>query len=807
MEFALSKENPWPVGSDVSVLDTSVLFILDANNSFEQDLLEQWLNANNQTGVDSRQINLHLNTDKGDIDSSALEALLSGSDWANDSTLVAPLRVAWLPNKGAAGDSIQLRQLVLGDPRRPRPSKGRRIIRDEPERVIFLAGEPGTVSTLRQRFSAQQNTESTSLPQEFAAFVARQAGLVLDLAERRLQGGRYKVPRYVAENLRANPDFKQSIQDLAQQQNKPIESLKEELNEYIKEMVSFPSSFYIDVNATFNKFVLGLGYESEIVYDKKDLAALRKIVREHPSMLLWTHKTYLDGMVIPKVLYDNDFPVPHFFGGANLSFFGLGFLLRRAGAIFIRRSFQDNPLYKLTLRHYIGYLMEKRFPMSWSFEGTRSRLGKLMPPRYGLLKYVLEACHTSKAENIYIVPISISYDLIRDVDEYATEQTGRAKSAESLKWLFSYISSLRKPMGRIYMNIGEPVILPAAPDPEDRLALAKIAFEVSVEANKVTPITLPSLVCMILLGNAPSALTAEEALLELRSLIAWTKARNITASSDFEPENLGHFSQLLDIMVSEGLLSRYDEGPEVVFGIAPDQHPRASYYRNSVIHFFVNKAIIELSLLAALSAQKGERLPVFWAEAERLRDLFKFEFFYAPSEEFKQELLDELNFSEADWQARLEKSNSSIITLLSDLQPLVAHATLLPFIEAYIVVADMLARLPAAESLEEKGTVDTALKYGRQAYLQRRISSEASIGKILFQNAYKQFSHQGLTQGLEDDLGEAAEQDLLVLKEKRKVAARGLHELRHRLDRIKVLAIAVRDGELATHKANMDSST
>ena len=96
--------------------------------------------------------------------------------------------------------------------------------------------------------------------------------------------------------------------------------------------------------------------------------------------------------------------MPHMFGGANMNFPGLGFLLHRAGAIFIKRSFQDNELYKTTLRHYIGYLMEKRFPMNWAFEGTRSRMGKLMPPRYGLLKYVLEACHAADARKIHIIP-------------------------------------------------------------------------------------------------------------------------------------------------------------------------------------------------------------------------------------------------------------------------------------------------------------------------------------------------------------------------------------------------------------------
>jgi hypothetical protein len=96
----------------------------------------------------------------------------------------------------------------------------------------------------------------------------------------------------------------------------------------------------------------------------------------------------------------------------------------------------------MMLRQYISYLMEKRFPLSWSFEGTRSRVGKLMPPRYGLLKYVMDSAHATGARNLHIIPISISYDMIGDVKDYAKEQSGGVKRPESLSWFVGY---LRRP--------------------------------------------------------------------------------------------------------------------------------------------------------------------------------------------------------------------------------------------------------------------------------------------------------------------------------------------------------------------------
>jgi glycerol-3-phosphate O-acyltransferase len=469
------------------------------------------------------------------------------------------------------------------------------------------------------------------------------------------------------------------------------------------------------------------------------------------------------------------------FGGANLNFPGLGFLLHRSGAIFIRRSFRDNELYKMTLRHYVGYLMGKRFPMNWAFEGTRSRLGKLMPPRYGLLKYVLEACDATDARDIHIIPISISYDLIRDVEEYATEQTSHSKGAESLRWLISYLRSLARPMGKVYVDIGNPVVLDRAPHPDDRLALSKIAFEVAVEANHVTAITFPSLATMSLLGAAPKALTEDEVVADLNALLRWAYARDIRVSKDFNLTFGDQIQSLLGIMLDEGIVTRYDEGPEVVYGIGLNQHAVASYYRNTVVHFFVNKAIIELALLTASENEGPDALNIFWAEVDQLRDLFKFEFFYAPTEVFHQQIRDELSRYDQDWQTLLSQGTFAFSQLLNRMTPLVSHVTLLIFTEAYSIVAALAARMAYSETLIEKACVTDALKLGRQAYLQRRINSEASIGKLLFNNGFKMLQSRGLT-----DAGEP------MLAERRLKQSHQLRDLLRRLDLIRAIGVARR---------------
>jgi len=755
-----------------------VIYLLDAANSIEETLLKEWLQRERSADESNAQpftVPI-LHSDNSDRLSHALSA--------PEDTLIAPLRVVW-QSPGTVKEAPRMRDLLLGDRRRPGKMRARRIHRLHPERVAYVVGQPATIKELRERHNETAADTEQEESGGFASFVERQASLVLDIAERSLQGSRYKVPRFVAENLQAGSKLNSAIDDLSDELGKPRDEIMREAQGYMREMIARPSTFWIDVMGVLNRFVCTQGYEADIVCDVKSIERVRQLVRENPSMILWTHKSHVDGFAMNTVCFENDFPAPHILGGVNMAFAGFGFLGRRSAAIFIRRSFQDNPLYKLVLRHYIGYLMEKRFPLSWAFEGTRSRVGKLMPPRYGLLKYALDAARETKARNVHILPVAISYDFITDVADHAAEQTGTKKTPESLRWFLGYLKRLRQPLGKVYLNFGEPVVLEKAPPEGDRMALSRIAFQVAVNANAATPITLPSLGCMILLGATPQALTSEELRVEVSALIEWANRRNIRLTSDFDLKNVNHLRAIVSIMIDSGLVTRYAEGPQSVYGIAPDQQLHASYYRNTVIHYFVNKAITELALAKASDAQDEAAADVFWGEAERVRDLFKFEFFYAPLLQFKEELEGELSEIQPQWESVLAEGDTAIGQMLAAMQPFVAHATLSHFVEAYSVVADLLADLPAAKALDEKDCVARASKYARQLHLQRRISSEASISELLFRNAYKLMENQGLIEAGDDSL--AVRRNSLALE---------LRDLLARLHRIGALAVTARGRKL-----------
>ena len=760
---------PWPRGEQ-----QDVLFIIDAAHRVEEELLRDWLEKEqSEAGFSGnvRHVVVPIARSPENIPSRALGQALN----LPSQTMIIPVRVAWLSSVDEKSVNPRLRDLLWGNPRKPGLSRAKRILKRHPGRAQCIAAEGASFEDLRQRYV--RNRGEAGSASQVADFVAGQAGLALDIAERRLRGSRYKVPRQVAKNLQASPRYKVGVQQISAELGKPVAELQRESGEIMKELVSMPRTFWLDVMGMLNRKIISLGYDAEVVIDQAGLERIRQFTREYPTALLWTHKTHVDGFAMHWTFFKNDFPAPHILGGVNMAFGGLGFLARRAGAIFIRRSFQDNPFYKFILRSYIGYLLEKRFPLTWAFEGTRSRVGKLMPPRYGLLKYVIEAAHAADADNLHIIPIAINYDLIGDVKDYAVEQAGATKQPESLRWFIGYLRGLRQPLGKIYMDFGEPVILEKAPAPDDTLALQKIAFQVGVEVNRVTPITLPSLATMILLGAAPRALTRDELLKEMESLTRWANERGIPMASDFDEENQQALNELAEIMVKNDLVTRYDGGPERVYAIRAEQHGVASYYRNTTIHHFVNKAIIELALMK-LAQFNASSLEGFWEEAERLRDLFKFEFFYTPTSEFRDDVRAELRRYDEDWETNLAGQSGYAQRLMGEFYPLVAHSTLLHFVEGYRVVADVLALQPDDASLEEKECVNQALAYGRQAYLQQRITSQAAIGKLLFQNAWKLFNNQNLTEGGESGLAE-----------RRREASQDFRELAHRIDIVRTIAL------------------
>ena len=209
----------------------------------------------------------------------------------------------------------------------------------------------------------------------------------------------------------------------------------------------------------------------------------------------------------------------------------------------------------------------------------------------------------------------------------------------------------------------------------------------------------------------------------------------------------------LDLLVDSEVLLRFEEGPEVIYSVAPDQHLAAAYYRNTVIHFLTAAAIAELALLRATEAAVGQGTAIFWEEALRLRDLLKFDFFFSDKDQFRREIRDELSIHARDWEARVSDPDEAR-ELLESIRPFHAHRTLRPFFEAYAIVADRLAVMDGSEVVEEADLVRDCLVWGKQYLLQCRIRSAESVSKVMLENGLQLAENRELLAGEPRSLSE-----------------------------------------------------
>jgi glycerol-3-phosphate O-acyltransferase len=675
-----------------------------------------------------------------------VEQLESGPPTKQDRSVV-PVRVFWLPAPDR-GRLAKVAGLLPGrDPYQPNPRQQQSIVRDDPQRARVVAGESAKVSELRQQW--RDNTIGDD-QRDFAKFVTRRAILALERAEYRMLGPQYKSPRLMKPEILASTRFREGLKKIPG-------ATVEEAGTMLDELATGWSRVSVDLVSVLGR-MLSRGFDPEFDYDEYQVAAMRSGLEAHPAVLLFSHRSYIDGAVVPVAMQENRLPPVHMFAGINLSFGLMGPLLRRSGAIFIRRNIGDNPLYKYVLREYVGYIVEKRFNLSWSIEGTRSRTGKMLPPKLGLMAYVADAYLDGRSEDILLQPVSISFDQLHETAEYAAYARGGEKTPEGIGWLYNFIRSQgERNYGKIYVRFPEAVSMrqylgpahgPLTHDNDaKRLALQKMSFEVAWRILQATPVTATGLVCALLLTTRGAALTLDQLHHTLQDSLDYLDRKQTPMStSALRLRSRAGVRAAVDALSNGHPITRIDGGREPVWQIAPEEQHAAAFYRNSVIHAFLETSIVELALAHARHAE-GDRLEAFWWQAMRLRDLLKFDFYFAHSTAFRVNIAEEMAWHDG-WEANLAAGGDEIDALLFAKRPLMAESMLRVFVEAYEIVADVLRDAPA--DIDQKELTELALGVGRQYVAQTRVRSSESVSTLLFATARQVVADQHLLEPAPD---------------------------------------------------------
>lgn len=563
-----------------------------------------------------------------------------------------------------------------------------------------------------------------------------------------------RVPSIDEQAVFSDERFLSALRSLAVKQQRDYAELEKYAHECLDELAVRPADRYLDWVAALARFMYTRSFEPAFDVNTAALEKLRELSRTHPMVFLWSHKSHLDGFVFMRTLYDAGFrPQPLIFAGINMNFAGFGPLARHSGAIFLRRSFKDDEVYKLVLKYFIDYLASKRVPLSWSIEGTRSRTGKLLPPKLGLIRWVMEAYERASIDDALFVPVAISFDQIPEMDDYIAMQRGVPKRKESLKWFIDYIAGMKANYGKVYVRFAEPIALsgyaPAAGDVARGSHVQKLAFEICSRIERSIPITLTDLVTLVLLAANGRALDAGQIWRQAGDIVELIERWQLPKADNLQLGGVQDLEHTLRSLADTGLLERFSGGAASVYVVTPGRQLAAAYYRNTIVHYFLDGALAEVALAASLQNGTGEG---FEEELMRLRDLLKFEFSFKTKQETLDAAVRYLDERYPGWR----NCGGAFPATAS---PLFGQGILRSFIEAYRILAGMLVKRgwrPIAAD-EETALVDGALALGQEMLLRREISTETALSRPLFASAMRLARHRGLLDAGEKDIARRRE--------------------------------------------------
>ncbi|MEA1903269.1 MAG: 1-acyl-sn-glycerol-3-phosphate acyltransferase [Actinomycetota bacterium] len=701
----------------------TVVYLLDVATDLEARLLEKWIRSHGGAGSQTIRIRSSRRGKGGDNDE--LEARVTAPD---DPFLIA-VRVVWMAPEKEGRRSVRWSDVMrLGDPRDPRGFRAYWIRTFRPRRVRLIAAQGAHAAVAVAAYESSEEIDGVG------PYMTRQAWRLLDRAERQLRGNRYKIPRFVPEAILSRRDFVEAVNEFADGEGMDRQLARKRAEHYLREIAATHSPYMIDLIANAIHALYRQGY-GEIRYDEAEVADIAKLGEASPVVFLPAHRSNLDRLSLQFMLWENDLPPNHTAGGINLNFFPLGPLLRRTGVFFIRRSFKDNDLYKLVLRSYIDFLIESRFPLEWYLEGGRSRSGKLGAARFGLLNYIVGSLQAGKSEDIKLVPVSIAYDQIQDVPDYAREAQGRGKEEESFGWLIRAVRSLRRRYGDIHIRFGEAVSAAALLDEideseEDSIGLQKLAFEIMYRIGRVTPITPTASVSIALLAARGSAKTAAGLAEICAPLMHFIKARGLPLTEDVDLSDPDVVRAILQALAEHGNVSSHEAVGRRVYWLDDDQMIRLSYYRNVVVHYFVPRAIAEMALTSMI--EDGERDPAIAKQRMLdLRDLLKFEFYFQEKDRFVVDVSDDIAIDVPDWESTLPATGA--LGVVAKMGAPVAYWAVLSFLDAYQVVGDELEALKGP--FDEKKFLKACLARARMYRIEEKLISGESASQVLFKTA------------------------------------------------------------------------
>ncbi|EKO3514852.1 glycerol-3-phosphate 1-O-acyltransferase PlsB [Vibrio fluvialis] len=506
---------------------------------------------------------------------------------------VIPATVLWGRKPGKEGRDRPYLQALNG------PQKAK---------AVFTAGRDCLVRfspVVSLRYMADSHGTDASIAHKLAR-VAR-----IHFSRQKLAASGPNLPqRYqLFQRLMNSPAIEKAIADEAASKNISLEKARKEAHDMLDEIAADFSYSLVKkgdrvLGWLWNRIYQGLNINNA--------ATVRRLAQDgHEIVYVPCHRSHMDYLLLSYVLYHEGMVPPHIAAGINLNFFPAGPIFRRGGAFFIRRSFKGNKLYSTIFREYLAELFAKGYAVEYFSEGGRSRTGRLLQAKTGMLAMTIQAMLRGLNRPVTLVPVYIGYEHVMEVGTYAKELRGKRKEKENASLVLRTIRKLRN-FGQGYVNFGEPIPLnqflneqvPEWTQDIDPMGASKpqwmtpvvnkLATKMMTHINDAAAANAMTLCATALLASRQRALARDNLVKQIDCYLQLL--RNVPYSSTFtvpqdNAESLVQHAESLDKFVVET-----DTMGDII-SLDRNQSILMTYYRNNIIHLLALPSLIAQMLI------------------------------------------------------------------------------------------------------------------------------------------------------------------------------------------------------------------
>ncbi len=558
------------------------------------------------------------------------------------------------------------------------------------------------------------------------------------------------------ESILTGERFQQFMQAHAESHQLPLAEVRAKAGDYIDEIAAALNPNWIRFYSAIVGWIFRTIFDG-VALDTEGLAAVKRMALRGPIVFVPSHKSHVDYLLLSYVLYHHDQPCPLVAAGKNLSFWPIGPLFRRGGAFFIRRTFKGAVLYARAFAEYVHKVLEEGFSIEQFIEGGRSRTGKVLLPKLGLLSMLLTAQKNGACGDLIFVPVSIGYDRVLEETSYLHEIEGGQKKPENIWQVIKARKFLQRRYGKVYLQFAAPISvndlaghgggsLGAMPLKDFGMFCRGLGHRIVHAINQVSVVTPHALTAAAILNSGRERLDREEIMVVVELYMNHLYAIGAKLADTLILDHRRAAHHALESYAQRRILELADENFQNAdhpagYLLREAKRPLLEYYKNTCVAFFIPTAFTALAILQEDAFQFSAC--DLHTRYEFLQDLLRYEFVFdadAPAEVHLRAALNRL-IEEAVLIPHPSLPDTYNVTAVGFRKLRLFAMFVKTFLESYWVVLSYLRHSPAAAE-ETKDRVRKIASHGSRMYRHKEIGQREALSKVAYENALEFFSSQ-----------------------------------------------------------------